>query len=151
MSSRARLLIILLAAQWLIVQPATAGCGLDPVCHISESIGNGAGRGIANSVRPLVTDVVEREAPALIAQLQAGIDHNIITAEQAGERLTNYATNLLDKAADDVLANVQGRTQTLVNYARNQTMLIEQQIFNDVQTIIGQLQCTSKLPHRTRD
>jgi hypothetical protein len=141
--ARALALIITVVAQWLIVQPARADCGLDPICHISESIGNGAGRGIADSVRPLVTDVMEREAPALIAQLQAGVDHNIITAEQAGEKLTAYATSLLNKAADDLLAHAQDRAQKLVDYARDQTIAVEQQIFNDVQMIIGQLQCTA--------
>jgi hypothetical protein len=53
--------------------PAHAGCGLDPICAISQSIGRGAGGGFADSVRPLVTDVMEREAPALIAQLQTGM------------------------------------------------------------------------------
>jgi hypothetical protein len=138
---RALLIATAITAQWLIAEPAQAGCGLDPICHISESIGSGAGRGIADSVRPLVTDVMEREAPALIAQLQAGIDHNIMTAEQAGEKLTTYATNLLNKAADDALANVQDRSQQLVDYARDQTIAIEQQVFHDVQKIIGQLHC----------
>jgi hypothetical protein len=141
--NRPLIIIISVAAQWLIVEPANGGCGLDPICHISESIGSGAGRGIAESVRPLVTDVMERQAPALIAQLQAGIDHNIMTAEQAGEKLTDYATNLLNKAADDVLANAQGRTQKLVDYARDQTITVEQQVFHDVQKIIGQLHCES--------
>jgi hypothetical protein len=140
---RPLLVIIAVAVQSLTSFPAHAGCGFDVICHISQSIGSGAGRGVADSVRPLVTDVMEREAPALIAQLQAGVDHNIMTAEQAGEKLTAHATNLLNKAADDVLANVQNRTQKLVDYARDQTITIEQQIFHDVQTIIGQLHCES--------
>lgn len=138
-----RPLLIILAAtvQWLIVHPADAGCGLDLICHISESIGDGAGRGIADNVRPLVTNVMENEAPALIAQLQTGIDHNIMTADQAGEKLTEYATNLLNKAADDVLAHAQHRTQKLIHYARDQTTIVEKQIFHDVRKVIRQLHC----------
>jgi hypothetical protein len=127
----------------MVSQPAQAGCGLDPICHISESIGNGAGRGVAESVRPLVTEVMGREAPALIAQLQASVDHNIMTAEEAGEKLTAYATNLLNKAADDVLENAQDRTQKLLAYALDQTITIERQVFHDVQKIIDQLQCAT--------
>jgi hypothetical protein len=134
-------MLVAAAAVWLYGYPAQAGCGFDPICHISESIGNGAGRGLADSVRPLVTEVMEREAPALIAQLQAGIDHDIMTAEQAGEKLTDYATKLLNKAADDVLANVQDRSQKLADYARDQTIAVEQQVFNDVKKIIDQLHC----------
>jgi hypothetical protein len=141
LTSRPLLIIIAVVAQWLVGQPAQAGCGWDLICHISESIGSGAGRGIAESVRPLVTQVMEQEAPALIAQLQAGVDHNIVTAEQAGEKLTTYATNLLNKAADDVLANAQQRTQKLIDYARDQTMTVESQIFHDVRKVIKQLHC----------
>ena len=134
-------LLVVVAAVLLYAHPARAGCGFDPICHISESIGSGAGGGFADSVRPLVTDVMEREAPTLIAQLQAGIDHNIMTAEQAGEKMTDYATNMLNKAADDLIAKVQDRTQSLVDYARDQTLAIKQQVFNDVQKIIGELHC----------
>jgi hypothetical protein len=52
--------------------PAAAACGIDVLCAISQSVGSGAGKGFADSVRPLVTEVMEREAPALIGQLQAG-------------------------------------------------------------------------------
>jgi hypothetical protein len=121
--------------------PAKAGCGLDIACAISSSVGHGAGQGFADSVRPLVTDIMEREAPALIAQLQAGIDHNILTAEQAGNRLIDYATNLLNKAADDILNKVQNRTQSLIDYAGSQTLVVEQKIFADVQIIIKQFDC----------
>lgn len=134
-------MMIGITAAWLYSWPAQAGCGFDPVCAISESIGSGAGKGVADSIRPLVTDVMEREAPALIAQLQAGVDHNIMTAEQAGEKLTGYATNLLNKAADDFLGNAANRTQSLIDYAAKQTSDIEQQVFNDVQKIIADLHC----------
>jgi hypothetical protein len=136
-------IMIFIGTQWLILGSAQAGCGFDPICHISESIGNGAGRGIADSVRPLVTDVMEREAPALIAQLQTSIDHNIMTAEKAGEILTEYATKLLDKAADDFLVKATNRTKNLLDYARDQTITIEHQVSHDVQKIIVQLQCTA--------
>jgi hypothetical protein len=118
---RSGLIILAVAVQWVIAQPANAGCGFDPLCYIGESIGNGAGGGVADSVRPLVTDVMNIQAPALIAQLQAGIDHNIMTADQAGEKLLEYATNLLNKAADDFLSKVQDRSQSLIDYARDQT------------------------------
>ena len=64
-----------------------------------------------------------------------------MTAEQAGDQLTGYATNLLNQAADDFLANAQNRTEKLADYARDQTFTIEQRIFNDVQTIIAELHC----------
>ena len=64
-----------------------------------------------------------------------------MTAEQAGDQLTGYATNLLNQAADDFLANAQNPTEKLADYARDQTFTIEQRIFNDVQTIIAELHC----------
>ncbi|MGR9422189.1 hypothetical protein [Rhizobium leguminosarum] len=124
--------------------PAHAGCGLDPVCAISESVGRGAGKGAADGLRPLVTDVMERQAPTLIAQLQTAVDHNILTAEEAGERLTDYATDLFNKAAADLLANVSNRSQSLIDYASGQTLAIEAKVFADVQTIIKQLNCQSQ-------
>jgi hypothetical protein len=134
-------LILTIATLLFCSNPANAGCGLDPICAISTSIGRGAGGGFAESIRPLVTDIMEREAPALIAQLQTGIDHNIVTAEQAGDRMIEYATTLLNKAANDVLNNVQDRTQSLLQFATNQTLIVEQQIFKDVSKIIAQLHC----------
>ncbi|MGO6692497.1 hypothetical protein ACCS54_18955 [Rhizobium johnstonii] len=120
---------------------ARAGCGLDPVCAISESAGRGAGKGAADGLRPLVTDVLERQAPALIAQLQTAVDHSILTAEQAGEQLVEYATDLFNKAADDLFDGVKDRSQSLIDYASGQTLTIEAKVFADVQTIIKQLNC----------
>ncbi|PDS49755.1 hypothetical protein CO662_22040 [Rhizobium anhuiense] len=124
--------------------PAHAGCGLDPVCAISESAGRGAGKGAADSLRPLVTQVMEEEAPALIAQLQAAVDHNILTAEQAGQKLVDYATDLFNKAADDVVDKVANRSKSLIDYAAVRTIEIEKIVFADVQTIMKQLDCQGK-------
>jgi hypothetical protein len=139
----AQVISIIISTCWLWSCPAKADCGFDPICAISTSIGRGAGGGFADSVRPLVTDVMEREAPALIAQLRAGVDHNIMTAEQAGEKLVDYATSLLNKAADDILNKVQDRSQSLIDYASVQTLIVEQQVFNDVNKIIDRFNCSA--------
>jgi vacuolar-type H+-ATPase subunit H len=130
-----------LAATCLSPHPAHAGCGLDPVCHISESIGRGAGGGAAEGVRPLVTKVMEEEAPALIAQLQSSIDHNIMTAEQASEKMADYATKLLNKAAEDILDKANTQAKKLTDYAGGQILVVEQQVFSDVQKVIVQFDC----------
>ena len=72
-----------------------------------------------------------------------------MTAEQAGDQLTGYATNLLNQAADDFLANAQNPTEKLADYARDQTFTIEQRIFNDVQTITLNciVRCSAWIPY----
>jgi hypothetical protein len=64
---------------FVLAQPATAGCGIDPLCYVGQSLGNGASQGI----EPFVRVVMEKEAPALIAQFQAAINANIITFADA--------------------------------------------------------------------
>jgi len=141
---RASVTILAAIALTAMATPTRAGCGLDPVCAISESAGRGAGKGAADSLRPLVTKVMEEQAPALIAQLQAAVDHNILTAEQAGQKLVDYATDLFNKAADDVVDKVADKSKSLVDYAAGRTIEIEKIVFADVQTVMKQLDCQGK-------
>lgn len=115
-----------------------AGCGLDPLCHLSESLAKGGGRGVSEGVRPLVTEVMTQQAPALIAQLQAGVDHNVITAEQAAQRLSDYVAKLVEKSSSNIISNVK---EDLILYAMQQAMLIEKDIMRDVMKIIDSFHC----------
>jgi hypothetical protein len=76
-----------------------------------------------------------------LANCKPGVDHNIMTAEQAGQELMDYATKLFNKAADDILQHVTDRSKSLIDYASIQTLAIEHQVFADVETIIDQFQC----------
>ena len=122
--------VLALAIPLLLVSSgALAGCGWDIPCSISESIGRGAGGAAAAQFRPLITEVMEREAPALIEQLKAGVDHNILTAEQATERIIDYATKV-------ILVAVDKKGKDLLEYARVQAEQAETKLISDLGTLL---------------
>lgn len=129
---------VLFIMTFAVIPAAQAGgCGLDPVCAVSESVGRGAGGALADQLKPLITDVMEREAPALISQLQGSVDHNIMTAQEAGEHLITLATDLLDKTA----ADIQLRGQKLIDYANGAVLAAEKQLFVDLNATLDRLHC----------
>ncbi len=95
---------------------AYAGCGLDPICAVSSDIGGGVGSGLADSLRPLIAQTMEQDAPALINDLQSAVDHNIMTADQAGQQLIDIAQGALMAAED----NAELRGEQLVAFTRKE-------------------------------
>jgi hypothetical protein len=71
----------------------------------------GAGQGLSETVVRDIVDTLKRETPPLISQLRESVDHNIITAEEASERLVTMASKVLSEAAgktaDQVIKNVR--------------------------------------------
>lgn len=128
MNMRRLVFLSLAATSAFVALPAWAGCRLDILCAVSESVGRGAGGGAAEGVRPLVIEVMQRMAPELILKLQAAVDHNILTAEEAGERLIGVAYSMVEKATR--------QADRLLQTANEEVLAAEQKLFVDASVLL---------------
>lgn len=121
---------------------ATAGCGLDPVCAIGQSFSSGASEEFVDKLRPLVADVMERQAPALIAELQRAVDHNILTADEAAQQLIALSQTVLNAVIND--AELRG--EKLAAFVQAQISILEIHFISDIDSLLerhwNMLNCT---------
>ena len=133
-----RSIAFLIGTGFTVLTPyPVAGCGVDIFCAVSRSLASGVGEG----VKPLVANVMEREAPDLILKLQGAVDHNILTSEQAGDRLINLSRDILSK----VLADASLRGERLVQATHDSIMQAEKALFEELNSLVehsfAQLHC----------
>lgn len=104
---------------------ARAGCGLDVFCAAGEAAGKGAAEGFL----PQIREAMDIEGQKLINLLKEAVDHNIISAEQAADRVLALAIKLAQEA-------IAKEGKGLINYARVETEKIEAKFIADLGNLI---------------
>jgi hypothetical protein len=119
-----------------------AKCGLDLIwCanqRVDDWIGSktkAAGQGMSKEFEKSIRRLLASDVPALAERLNALVKKDILTAEEAGERLASAVTKLVEQSASRLITHTETSFSNLLEQAHHDAMLIERDIFSNLERL----------------